>query len=160
MYSKILLTLDGSDLSRQAIPHAVALAKATGAAVIVAQVIDSEAQMISQTSGVTIEPLPMGRVNADIAREAVQAQREAAQENLDAAKAEIEGNGVGDVSVLILEGEPGRALVEAVDESGAELVVMATRGRSGFKRAVLGSVADHVVRNTPSAAVLLVRPAE
>lgn len=160
MYSKIMLTLDGSDLSRQAIPHAVGVAKATGAEVLLAQVIDSEAQMLSQASGVTIEPMPAGRVNAEIAAEAVQAQREAAQEHLDGAKAEIEGQGVSTVSTVVLEGEPGYAIVEAVAELGVDLVVMATRGRSGFKRAVLGSIADHVVRNTPSAAVLLVRPAE
>jgi len=38
--------------------------------------------------------------------------------------------------------------------------VMATRGRTGLGRALLGSVADHVVRNTPKAAVLLIRPGE
>ncbi len=160
MYSKIMLTLDGSDLSRQALPHAVGVAKATGAEMIVAQVIDSETQMLSQASGVTIEPLPAGRVNAEIAREAVQAQRAAAQENLEDAKAVIEGEGVTSVSTAVLEGEPGYAIVEAVAEMDVDLVVMATRGRSGFKRAVLGSIADHIVRNTPSAAVLLVRPEE
>lgn len=39
-------------------------------------------------------------------------------------------------------------------------MVIATHGRSGIRRAILGSVADHVVRNTPLASVLLVRAHE
>ena len=50
------LTLDGSEVSQQAIPHAVTLAKQTGASVILVQVVDSEAQMIMRTAGATIEP--------------------------------------------------------------------------------------------------------
>jgi nucleotide-binding universal stress UspA family protein len=160
LYSKVLLTLDGSDLSRQAIPHAIAIAQATDAEVTLLQTIDSEAQMLSQSPGITIEPVPMGRITADTARDAVAAQRQAAEANLDAARAELAGAGVESVVMEIREGEPSQTIVEAVEDLGIDLVVMATSGRSGFKRALLGSVADHVVRNTPTAAVLLIRPTE
>ena len=43
---------------------------------------------------------------------------------------------------------------------GCDLVVMATHGRSGIERALLGSVADQVVRHARGFAVLLVRPEE
>ena len=87
MYSTILLTLDGSEVSQQAIPHAVTLAKQTGAAVILVQAIDSEAQMMMRVSGTSIEPMSIGQVTADLAREAVAGQRDEAQANLDAVKA-------------------------------------------------------------------------
>lgn len=157
MYRKILLPLDGSDLAEAAVPHAIELAKATGASVLVTRVIDSEAQILAQTAPATIEPMPSGRVTAEIAREAVEGQRNAATETLDAARRRLEAAGV-QVDGIIAEGSPGEALVEMVEREGCDLVVMATHGRTGWRRAVLGSIADHVVRNTPASAVLLVKP--
>ncbi|MEX2447050.1 MAG: universal stress protein [Dehalococcoidia bacterium] len=160
MYRKILLTLDGSDLSQQALPHAVELAKATAAPLVVMQVTDSEAQLIVQTAGPTIEPMAAGHVSADIARDAVVAQRRDADANLEAVRERIVAAGVTDVTTEVREGSAGAAIVEAAEELGCDLIVMATSGRSGLKRAVLGSVADHVVRNSPDSAVLLVRATE
>lgn len=157
MYSKILLPLDGSDLSREAISHAKGLAKATGAPIVLLQVIDSEEQLISQASGMTIEPMAMGEITVDAARAAVAAQREAATQNLEAVKAALTADGI-QADALIREGHPGEQIVDAVGEVGADVVVMATHGRTGFRRAILGSVADHVARHTPTASVLLIRP--
>ena len=58
----------------------------------------------------------------------------------------------------IREGRPGDEIVDAVTELGADVVVIATHGRTGFRRAILGSVADHVARHTPTASVMLIRP--
>jgi len=157
MFSKILLPLDGSALSTQATEHAVALAKKTGASIVLVQVIDSEAQLISQVSGMAIEPLSMGEVTVDAARQAVAAQRAEAEQNLNAAKQKIEAEGIS-VETAIREGHPGDEIVEATSELGADVVVMATHGRTGFRRAILGSVADHVARHTPDASVLLIKP--
>lgn len=157
MYSKILLTLDGSEVSQQAIPHAVTLAKQTGAEVVLLQVIDSEAQMLMRAAGATIEPIPVGQLTADIAHEAVTAQREEAQSNLDGVKAAMLAQGVSTVSTVIRDGYPGDEIVAAADETKADVVVIATHGRSGLGRAILGSVADHVVRHAGAASVLLVR---
>ena len=160
MYSKILLTLDGSDVSQQAIPHAVTLAKQTGAEVVLLQVIDSEAQMLMRAAGATIEPIAVGQVTADIAHEAVVAEREEAQTNLDGVKAAMQAQGVSNVTTVIREGYPGDEIVAAADESKADVVVIATHGRSGIGRVILGSVADHVVRHAGQASVLLVRARE
>jgi len=157
MFSKILLPLDGSELSAKALDHAKALAVATKASVVLLQVIDSEAQLISQASGITIEPLAMGEVTVDAARSAIAAQRGTAQETLDAAAAQFSAAGVT-VESIIREGQTGEEIVEAVEELGCDVVVIATHGRTGFRRAILGSVADHVARHTPSASVLLIKP--
>ncbi|MFA7249566.1 MAG: universal stress protein [Dehalococcoidia bacterium] len=160
MYNKILLALDGSEVSQQAIPHAVTLAKQTGASVVLVRVIDSEAQMIMRVSGATIEPIPVGQVTADIARDAVAAEREEAESDLQAVKDAMAAQGVTNVTTMIREGYPGDEIVNAAAETKADVVVIATHGRSGIRRAILGSVADHVVRNTPMASVLLVRAHE
>jgi nucleotide-binding universal stress UspA family protein len=159
MYSKILLPLDGSDLSREAITHAKELALATKSPIVLVQVIDSEEQLISRSSGITIEPMAMGEITVDAARAAVAAQREAATQNLESAKADLVAAGI-ETETMIREGHPGDEIVEAVEAAGADVVVIATHGRTGFRRAILGSVADHVARHTPTASVILIKPAK
>ncbi len=160
MYRKILLTHDGSELAGNAVSHATALAKATGAEVVVLQVVDSVSQLMAQMTTGAIEPLPAGQVTVEIAEESVASQHADAEENLGAVKAALEAEGVQNVRVIVAEGRPQDAIIDAVNELDCDLVVMATRGRTGLGRALLGSVADHVVRNTPKAAVLLIRPGE
>ncbi len=154
MYRKILLTLDGSDVAREAVPHARELARALHAEITLLQVIDSVAHLLAQTA--TIEPIAAGGVTAEVAEEAVASQRGAADEYLTGVRQELIEAGVGAVEVAIREGRPTEEIEAAVRELGCDLVVMATHGRSGLRRAVLGSVADHVVRHTPGAPVLLV----
>src|SRR5438045_3970270 len=81
VYKKIMLTLDGSDLAETAIPHAQNLAQATGAPLVLLQVIDSVAHILAQVTPATIEPIPSGPVTAEIAEESVSAQRQAAEDH-------------------------------------------------------------------------------
>jgi len=160
MYNKILLPLDGSDLSHKAISHAVAVATGLSAEIVLLQVIDSVAHIISETTPATIEPIPSGELTVEIAESAVEGQRQAAQQNLDSARDQIVAGGIDAARVLteVVEGAPAQAIEDAVARLGCDMIVIATHGRSGFKRAILGSVADHVARHTPTAAVLLIRP--
>lgn len=50
--------------------------------------------------------------------------------------------------VLVRAGKPVEAVLNAADELGVDLVVMATHGRTGAKRARLGSVTEEVVRRS------------
>lgn len=158
MYQKIMLTHDGSEVASAAFAHAAAIARAVGAEVIVAQVIDSVQQVLSETAPATIEPMPSGRISAELAEQSVAAQRAAAQENLDAIARRLQQEGVERVSTVVLDGAASHAICAAVPELGVDLVVIATHGRSGLGRVLLGSVADYVIRHTPGAAVLVVRP--
>lgn len=51
------------------------------------------------------------------------------------------------VKTVIESGHPGNLIVEAAHRLGSELIIMATHGRTGFKRAFLGSAAEFVVRH-------------
>ena len=57
----------------------------------------------------------------------------------------------------MLRGDAARALCDLAAERGARAIVLGTRGRGGVKRALLGSVSDHVVRNAPCP-VVITRP--
>lgn len=156
MYQKIMLTNDGSEVAALAIPHVVTVAKGAGAPVVVVQVVDSVAQLISRMTPM-IEPMPSGEMTVDLAEDMERSQRAAAEENLAAVKAQLEAQGLQNVTTHVATGVAGDAIIDAANELGCDLIVMATHGRSGLGRALLGSVADHVVRNAHQA-VLLVRP--
>jgi nucleotide-binding universal stress UspA family protein len=62
--------------------------------------------------------------------------------------------GVENAETLVVRGDAARALCQLATEAQARGLVMGTRGRSGIKRAVLGSVSDYVVRNAPCPVVV------
>lgn len=158
MYQKILLTHDASDLASQAVHHASMLAEATGAQVLVLQAVDSVSQLMAQMATGTIEPLPVGPMTAEIAEESVQGQHDLAEQNLGHVRQALIEKGVdpAKISLHVVEGRPQDVISESVTKLGCDLVIIATHGRSGIRRAVLGSVTDHIVRNTPGAPVLVV----
>jgi len=59
--------------------------------------------------------------------------------------------------LLVMMGDPGIQILQLANQLGADLIVMATHGRKGLYRLVLGSVAEHVVREAPCP-VLTVKP--
>jgi nucleotide-binding universal stress UspA family protein len=75
---------------------------------------------------------------------------------VEATAKELREFGVKDVESHLEEGHPGEVIVEKAAELGADLIVMATHGRRGLERALLGSVAREVA-NTATVPVLLVK---
>jgi len=67
---------------------------------------------------------------------------------LDEAQAFLKGKGVKVTTVKGI-GDPAKALVEQAQESGADLIVVGSRGLSGAERLTLGSVSTHVVHHSP-----------
>jgi nucleotide-binding universal stress UspA family protein len=56
--------------------------------------------------------------------------------------------------IHVLRGDPGAAICQLATELSARAIVIGSRGRGGLKRAFLGSVSDHVVRNAPCSVVV------
>ena len=69
-----------------------------------------------------------------------------AHELLDATVAAL---GLTNAETRVVMGPTGPALVELAEQLPASVMVIGTRGHGGFRRAVLGSVSDHVVRHAP-----------
>jgi nucleotide-binding universal stress UspA family protein len=76
--------------------------------------------------------------------------------DLAAVERELGGAGL-DATSVVRDGDPAAQIVAEARDAGADLVVMATHGRSGLARALLGSVADQLLRRSP-VPVLLVPP--
>ena len=154
-YRRILLTHDSSELADTAIVHAAELAIATGASVLVLHAIASVAEaMVKMTVG---SNWATTEATVQIAEQAVAAERAEAEQTLQRVEAALREAGVSDVRTLVADGDAGTAIVETAEREACDVVVMATHGRSGIVRTVLGSVADYVVRNA-GCAVLLCRP--
>jgi nucleotide-binding universal stress UspA family protein len=157
-YRYLLLPQDGSEHSRLAIAPAAALASATGAEVVLLRAIDSVARILAMSTPAGYPMAPP--IPVDLAEQVVAFQRQDAIGDLEAAAERLGDAGAHVRSTEIIEGLPGPAIVEAAERLECDLIAMATHGRGGLGRALLGSVADFVARNTTLAPVLMVRPAD
>lgn len=60
----------------------------------------------------------------------------------------LEANDMLGAEICVLSGEPGQRIVEYTEQVDADLVVIPSHGYSGFKRMLLGSTAERVIRHT------------
>ena len=116
MYKHILIPTDGSQLARDAVPRAIALAKLLGAKV----------------TGITVTA--PSEVFADATRTIADAEKCLAQVK-DAASAA----GVSCSVVRAEHEQPYQAIIDAAKKNGCDLIVMASHGRRGVSALVLGS---------------------
>src|SRR5262249_7566564 len=132
LMKRILVGVDGSKESRDAVKLAAELARADGSLLVVASVI----LPVSPLEGA---PEIVARAKAQQARD-----REEAKALVQEAAASI-GSGVK-VETAIAEGSPAIALADLAREGDVQLVVVGHRGRNAVARALLGSVADRLVQ--------------
>lgn len=159
MYQRALVTTDGSDVSHAVFPHVRQVVDPAGSVTVV-EVIDTVARLLVRTTPAGFEFGASAGINARFIDEIVEAQQTAAAEHLALAKETLERDGFSNVETLILSGLPGEVIVETAKGRDCDVVLMATHGRSGLRRAVIGSVADHVLRHLEDIPIVLVRPSE
>lgn len=145
MYKKILVPLDGSELAKKVLPHATALAKDSGAELTLVTVV----QFTMGATGAKLEAMP----------EAV-AERKAALKAealiyLEKIQRDLKDKGVI-AHCVALEGDVASQIIAFAEQKSFDLIAMATHGRSGIDRFVMGSIAEKVVRGTVIP-VLLIR---
>lgn len=157
MYQSVLLTTDGSELARAALRH-VPRVLAPGGTVTVVEVIDSASQILAKTTSAGFEYGAGAVLGVDLVEQMIAAQRAAAEAELAEVKKDLEQAGASKVETVILQGVPGDAIVAEAQKRKSEIVLMSTHGRSGLRRTVLGSVADHVLRHLDDIPVLLIHP--
>jgi nucleotide-binding universal stress UspA family protein len=141
----ILVALDGSDVSLGVLPYAEELAEALSASLVLYNAVPP--LDIYPGMGMTAEE--MGH-----STEALFGQR---QLFLADAAARIEARRKVETQSIVTIGFPVDEIVRVAEQAGAQIIAMATHGRSGVDRWAMGSVAEGVVRRS-SLACLLVRP--
>jgi len=142
----ILVATDFSDISDEALRAASLYARTFGSRVIVTHVFDPSPN---------VPPVVWSR--PDLLERNIRVEiEEAIRETLNGKTAELL-RGVSEVELNVLQHpSPGRALVELAEDEDIDLVILGSHGRSGISRALLGSVAERVVRHAPCP-VLVVR---
>jgi nucleotide-binding universal stress UspA family protein len=143
MYERILVALDGSALAETVLPHAEALAGKFGSTIVLLQVTP-----ILQSATVAASPPDDPTLVHRIEHQTVAAY-------LAEVENRLRGHGCT-VEVRQKEGDAAEQILSQAAESSVGMIAMATHGRSGLQRVLLGSVADEVVKKA-ACPVLLVR---
>jgi nucleotide-binding universal stress UspA family protein len=146
-FSKILVPIDYSPHSDEAIRTAVDLSKRYAAAITLLNVYEPIDRLMPEAYWV-ITPEQEQRVLA------------AFKERLDKIEKQVRDQGASSVSSQLLEGEPAVRIVSYARDNGHDLIVMGTHGRRGVKHMLLGSVAERVLRAAPGAVLVVKAPAE
>ncbi len=139
MYDRILVATDGSTLSKKAVNNAISLAALTGAELVAMKVV-ARYPMSYFEGGMSISPSEVARIEkqwSDDGQAVAQAVVEAAKKKGVKAKAVIAR------SDLVAE-----SIISTAKKQKCDLIVMASHGRKGIKRLLLGSETQHVLTHS------------
>ena len=142
MYKKIMVPLDGSNLAESVLPHLEFLASALKVTqVVLVRVVNPINLPVSVPAQGNYGFTESDRQRMEENRKKV------AEEYLKevAEKVDIAGT---EVRHEVLEGKPADMLADFATQKEVDLIMIASHGRSGVSRWVLGSVADRIVRNS------------
>ena len=136
MYKRILVPTDGSALSRKAVKSAVELASTVGAEVVALNVVPRYPMSYFE-GGISVSDSEVARVEKQWSE-----QGQALAEDVEKAaeKAGVKARAVTVRSDLVAE-----AIIAAARKNKCDLIVMASHGRKGIKRLLLGSETQHVL---------------
>ena len=150
MYANILMSTDGSDVARKGVKHGIALAKALNAKATVITV--TEPLEVDYGGGHAGGWIPS---QEEFDRFEV-ACKESAGKVLDEARAMVEQIGISAELLHVPNAHPATAIIETAKSRGCDLIIMASHGRRGFRKLLLGSQTSQVLADG-SVPVLVVR---
>ena len=139
MYQRILVATDGSTLSRKAVTNAISLAELCGAELVALKVVPRYPMSYFEGS--------MALQASEVAR--VESQwSDHGQSIVDAVKKAATAKGVSTKAVIAKSDLVAEAIVIAAKKHKCDLIVMASHGRKGIKRLLLGSETQHVLTHS------------
>ncbi|WP_232700794.1 universal stress protein [Halobacterium wangiae] len=140
-YENILVPTDGSTAATHAAGHLVDLAAALDATVHVLSVVDDA------TLGLDVRSASAGKESEQAATDAV-----------ETVVSEAEARGVTDTVRHVEHGDPVATILDCIESNDIHAVGMATTGRRGTDRILLGSVAEKTVRSAPVPVLTVAEP--
>ncbi len=145
--SRILVPLDGSARAESAVPTALSISRASGADLVL---IHAQLEPTLTIAG------PIGPEEAALLERVAKSNETVARNYLERVRRHISERGVKVDTAVLSGGDPRRLIIDAVVNHSADLLVMASHGRSGFADAPLGDVASFILSRSP-VPVLMVR---
>ncbi len=139
MYDRILVATDGSPLSKKAVNSAIALAALSGAELVAMKVVPRYPMSYFE-GGMSVSPADVARIEKQWSDDG----EAVAQAVVDAAKKK----GVKAKPVIARSDLVAESIVSAAKKHKCDLIVMASHGRKGIKRLLLGSETQHVLTHS------------
>ncbi len=148
-YRRVIVPLDGSELAETVLPHLEALASNCQITTI---------ELVRAVPHLEMHYKAAVPLDARQERQMDEADKKAAEEYLQKIKKRLDSSRMT-VTTTVLFGRPAETLAEYIEKSDADLLVIATHGRSGPSRWVWGSVTDKLL-HCVCIPVFVVRPPE
>lgn len=139
MYTKILVATDGSTLSKKAVNSAIAMAALMEAELVALKVVARYPQSYFE-GGLAIEASEINRVE--------KSWTDHGQAIVDAVQKTAEAKGVKTKAVIVKSDLISDAIIATAKKHKCDLIVMASHGRKGIKRVLLGSETQQVLTHT------------
>lgn len=139
MYTKILVATDGSTLSKKAVNSAIAMAALMNAELIALKVVPRYPQSYFE-GGVTVQAAEVDRVE--------KAWVDHGQAIVDAVQKTALSKGVKAKGITVKSDVVSDAVIATAKKYKCDLIVMASHGRKGIKRVLLGSETQQVLTHT------------
>jgi nucleotide-binding universal stress UspA family protein len=150
MYNHILISTDGSEVAQKGVDHGLALANSLKARVTI--IMATERFPLYAHAGIAGGYVPGPAEMAQF----LTGQKETADSVLGAVKVAAENLGVPADTVHVPEAHPAEAIIDFAKSGDCDLIVMASHGRRGIRKLVLGSQTSEVLADSP-VPVLVVR---
>ena len=139
MYQRILVPTDGSALSKKAVNSAIEQAAATGAELVALYVVPRYPMSYFE-GGISVS-------NSEVARTEKQ-WAEKGQTVVDEVQRAAKASGVKAKGVLARSNLVAESVISAAKKHKCDLIIMASHGRKGIKRVLLGSETQHVLTHS------------
>ena len=139
MYEKILVATDGSDLSKKAVSSAISLAALSGSSLVAIKIVPRYPQSYFE-GGLALQATEVGKIEKQWADEG--------QAVVDEVKRLAELEGVKTRALTIKSDIVSDAIIAAAKKHKCDLIVMASHGRKGMKRLLLGSETHQVLTHS------------
>ena len=136
MYQRILVATDGTKLSKKAVNTAIALAALSGAELVALKVVPRYPMSYFE-GGIALMPAEVQRVEKQWSDEG--------QTVVDAVAKTALGKGVKTKALTLKSDVVSDAILATAKKQQCDLIVMASHGRKGIKRLLLGSETQHVL---------------
>ena len=149
MYKRIVVPLDGSELAESALNHVKKI---------------TEGRKIDKLVILRIvEPLIVDvkdYIGAERVKEAEEKMIDEAKNYLKSIEKKLKEEGYNVKSIVEISADPAAKILEVAKEEDADLIVMSTHGRTGFRRWIFGSVAHKVLAHSNIAVLIAVPEGE
>ena len=137
-YRNVVVGTDGSETAQEAVRQAAEMAKAFGARLTVVTAYTPHPEDVARAQAEAPAELQWMLTDAASAEERAATGRHLAREL-----------GLQDVRVRVASGDPAEMLVEAAEDTGADLIVVGSKGMTSAARFVLGNVPNKVSHHAP-----------